>query len=807
MEEKSKQIQKIKYDNPIAVATGKSRKETNWKNKTMQWSQLVEKLSNTTRTPETAAEYRKMSKTDRDEIKDVGGFVGGSLKSGRRKAENVANRSLITLDLDTVKISTKDIWDSITMIDDYSVLLYSTHSHTPESPRLRLVIPLSRPVLGDEYQAIARMIAFDLGIDQFDDTTYEPHRLMYWPSTSADAEYLFQFQDGPFLEPEVVLNRYIDWKDVSYWPESSRQAIRIAGLIKKQEDPLNKRGVIGAFCRAYSIPEAIDKFIPDVYLATGKDSRYTYAEGSTVGGIIIYEDKFSFSHHGTDPTSGMLCNAFDLIRVHKFSGRDDEAKPDTPVNKLPSFVAMSEFVSADSRVKEIITKDRLDEVMKDFDIEIDEEIDLGWTDKLKYSKGQLQNTIQNAFVILEHDQFLKGKLAYNDFANRAIVTDKLPWNREVKRDWKDEDDSGLRHYIEQTYGLISPNKIFDALVLCFREHAYHPVRDYLNSLTWDGVERVDTLLSNYLGAQDSFYTRAVIRKHLAAAVARILRPGIKYDHMLILAGQQGLGKSSFIRILGNDWYNDSLTTVQGKEAYEQLQGSWLMEMGELTATKKADIEAVKHFLSKNEDIYRVAYGKRTSRFPRQCIFFGTSNDKEFLRDKTGNRRFWPVDVGVQNSNKDIFKHLEKERDQIWAEAKMIYKKGEKLYLEGKELEEAARQQEDHSEESSKTGLILEYLDTFLPDNWYELDMYERRSFIEGGEFSDSIEATMLRTKVSVIEIWCELFKGDPKQLTPIQSREINDILRALKDWERCNSSLRFGTAYGTQRGYIRQQSF
>jgi len=807
MEEKSKQIKKIKYDNSIAVATGKSRKETNWKNKTMQWSQLVEKLSNTTRTPETAAEYRKMSKTDRDEIKDVGGFVGGSLKSGRRKAENVANRSLITLDLDTVKTSTKDIWDSITMIDDYSILLYSTHSHTPESPRLRLVIPMSRPVLGDEYQAIARMIAFDLGIDQFDDTTYEPHRLMYWPSTSADAEYLFQFQDGPFLEPEVVLNRYIDWKDVSYWPESSRQAIRIAGLIKKQEDPLNKRGVIGAFCRAYSIPEAIDKFIPDVYLPTGKDSRYTYAEGSTVGGVIIYEDKFSFSHHGTDPTSGMLCNAFDLIRVHKFSGRDDEAKPDTPVNKLPSFVAMSEFVSADSRVKEIITKDRLDEVMKDFDIEIDEEIDLGWTDKLKYSKGQLQNTIQNAFVILEHDQFLKGKLAYNDFANRAIVNDKLPWNREANRDWKDEDDSGLRHYIEQTYGLISPNKIFDALVLCFREHAYHPVRAYLNSLTWDGVERVDTLLSNYLGAQDSFYTRAVIRKHLAAAVARIIRPGIKYDHMLVLAGQQGLGKSSFIRILGNDWYNDSLTTVQGKEAYEQLQGSWLMEMGELTATKKADIEAVKHFLSKNEDIYRVAYGKRTSRFPRQCIFFGTSNDKEFLRDKTGNRRFWPVDVGVEESNKNIFKDLEKERDQIWAEAKAVYKKGEKLYLEGKELEEAARQQEDHSEESSKTGLILEYLDIFLPENWYELDMYERRSFIEGGEFSDSIEATMLRTKVSVIEIWCELLKGDPKQLTPIQSREINDILRAMKEWERSAGVLRFGSSYGTQRAFIRKQSF
>jgi putative DNA primase/helicase len=808
MEQKDIKQLKIKNDGQIAVATGKSRKETNWKNKTILWSQLVEKLSNTTRTPETVAEYKKMAKADKDEIKDVGGFVGGALKNGRRKAENVANRSMITLDMDNVKGAARDIWDAITMLDDYAIVMYSTHSHTPNNPRLRLVIPLSRPVLGDEYQAVARMIASDVGIDQFDDTTYEPHRLMYWPSTSADEEYLYEFQDGPFLDPDTVLNRYIDWKDVSYWPESSRQAVRINNLIKKQEDPLTKKGVIGAFCRAYTIPEAIEKFIPDVYIPTGKDDRYTYAEGSTVAGVIIYEDKFSFSHHGTDPASGMLCNAFDLIRIHKFSGRDEDAKPDTPVNKLPSFLAMSEFVSEDKRVKELTTKERLDEVMKDFDIDVEaDEIDLSWTDKLKYSKGQLLNTIQNAYVILEHDQFLKGQLAYNDFSNRAIVTGRLPWNREANRDWKDEDDSGLRHYIEQTYGAISANKIYDALVLCFREHAFHPVKDYLNSLEWDGIARVDTLLSDYLGAQDYFYTRAVIRKHLAAAVARIMKPGIKFDTMLVLTGPQGLGKSSFIRMLGQEWYNDSLTTVSGKEAYEQLQGSWLMEMGELTATKKADIEAVKMFLSKCEDIYRVAYGKRTSRFPRQCVFFGTSNDREFLRDKTGNRRFWPVDVGIHDPKKDIFTDLEKERDHIWAEAKVIYERGEKLYLEGAELEEAAKQQEEHSEESSKTGLIMEYLDTFLPENWYELDMYERRNFIEGGEFSDSVEATMLRTKVSVIEIWCELFNGDPKQLTPLQSREINDILRSLKGWERCSSNLRFGEAYGTQRGYVRQQSF
>ena len=184
------------------------------------YSALVEKLSQTTRTPETYAEYKKMSKTDRDRIKDVGGFVGGSLKEGRRKAENVQNRTLLTLDLDYVD---GDIWSSIELLYDFSVCMYSTHTHAPDNQRLRLVIPLARPALPDEYQAIARMIANDIGIDQFDDTTYEPCRLMYWPSTSSDGEYVFKVQDLEWLNPDEVLSRYaFGWQDVSYWPESSR---------------------------------------------------------------------------------------------------------------------------------------------------------------------------------------------------------------------------------------------------------------------------------------------------------------------------------------------------------------------------------------------------------------------------------------------------------------------------------------------------------------------------------------------------------------------------------------------------------
>lgn len=802
----------INSSRKIFIATGRSKKEIKWKNIELTYQSLIEKLEITTRTRETFQEYKRSSKTKRDEIKDVGGFVGGSLKNGRRKAENIANRTLLTLDMDEIDISVNDVWDSITMFNDFEILMYSTHSHEPKSPRLRLIIPLDRPVLPDEYQAISRKIADDIGIDMFDDTTYEPSRLMYWPSTSSDGEYIFKRQEGSWLNPDSVLDKYLDWKDVSFWPTSSRQDVRIQSQIKKQEDPLAKKGIIGAFCRTYSITEAIEKFLSEEYEVTKEDSRYTYTDGSTVGGLVVYEDKFAYSHHGTDPISGMLCNAFDLVRIHKFGARDEDAKEDTPSNRRPSFTAMSEFASSDDDVKLKLGTERLEEALDDFDFEDgeNEELDTEWLKLLDYdNKGKLRSTIDNAVIILENDPRIKGKLIYNEFSNRATVTGKLPWSDDVDRDWRDDDDSGVRHFLESSYNLTGAGKIDDAVTMVYQKNKVHPVREYLNSLEWDGNKRVETLLTDYLGAEDTIYTRAVIRTHLVAGVARILRPGCKYDTMLTLTGPQGIGKSTFIRFLGKDWFNDSLDTVKGKEAYEQLQGSWMIEMGELTATRRADIEATKLFLSKSEDIYRVAYGRRTSRFKRQCIFWGSSNDKEFLRDKTGDRRHWPVDVGVVPIKKSIFKDLKDEVDQIWAEAVTLYKKGHKLHLEGKEAEEAVKQQREHAEDSPKVGLIEEYLERDYPINWGEMELYERRNYLDNPEddFDTSASThTEKKDRTCVMEIWCELFKGEPKALTPILSREINDILGTLEGWERSKSVLSFGKLYGKQRAFIRKQT-
>lgn len=788
---------KIKYDGSIALATGKSKKETHWKNKTMEWSELVKKLSHTTRTPETAAEYKKMAKTDRDRIKDVGGFVGGTLKNGRRLKANVANRTLLTLDLDYVE---GDIWASIELLYDFSVVMYSTHTHTADNQRLRLVIPLSRPVLPDEYQAIARMVADDLGIDQFDDTTYDPERLMYWPSTSCDGDYVFKYQDLSWLNPDEVLERYpFGWQDVSYWPESSRARAKLNKALSKQEDPLTKKGIIGAFCRTYTITEAIGEFLSDVYVPGSDNTRYTYSEGSTTGGIVVYDDKFTYSHHGTDPASNTLCNSFDLVRIHKF-GELDEGSAATG-SKLPSFKKMEEFAATDPKVKVQIGKEKLVLAKEEFD-SVESEDNEKWLSELDLTEnGAFKNTPNNFVLILNNDENLKGKMAINEFSNRICVLDQLPWRKENDlSDWVDEDDSSLRIYISRIWGIQSKQNCEDALKQTVKANSYHPVRDYLNSLSWDGVSRIDTLLVDYMGAEDNEYTRFVTRKWLCGAVARIFVPGIKFDYMLVLTGAQGIYKSTFFNYLSKGWFTDSIQEVEGNQAIEKLMNSWIIEFGELQAFSKAETNAIKRFITSQEDRTRLAYAKRTSYLKRQCVFAGTTNKSEFLKDDTGDRRYWPVNVTAEGRTKDVREDLPKEVDQIWAEAIYLWEELKEPLAPSKEQEALAKiEQEDHREVNEKEGLIIKYLDTLLPENWEDMDLYRRRSFLQG---ADVLEGTSKRDKVCAIEVWCECYEKNKADMKKSDSIEINNILNSLKNWSKAAKRIRF-KEYGMQRYFER----
>ena len=788
----------LTHDKPLDIAVGNSRKTKTWKNKTMLWSELLDRLKQVTRTPETVAEYKAMSRNQQSDIKDVGGFVGGYCNNGNRS--DIRHRSILCLDAD---YADADLWQDVARLLDYAVAVYSTHKHTHEKPRLRLVIPLARNVDPDEYQAIGRRVADLLGIDKFDDTSYQPQRLMYWPSCSQDGEFFFDHLDDDFLDPDLVLSTYHNWRDVSSWPMSSRVAEVVKRTTALQKDPTEKGGIVGAFCRTYTITEAIEAFVP-TYEPCDVPNRYTYTEGSTAAGVVIYEDKWSYSHHATDPASGQLVNAWDLVRLHKFGQLDLDCAPDTPTSSRPSYKAMAELVSKDQRVTAQVVADRVAEAKADFDADIEPEDQPteDWKTRLKITeKGTLAQTIENVVTILRYDPDLAGRLALNEMDHNIVTLKGLPWRESPEiSQWTDTDDAALRYHLERFYGLTGKDRIFDATNVVATSNGFHPVREYLSACTWDGVPRVETLLIDYLGAEDSIYTRAVTKKTLTAAVARVFNPGCKFDYMLTLRGRQGMGKSSLIAKLGGEWFSDSFTTVQGKEAYEQVLGVWIVEVGELAGMRKAEEDATKLFISKQVDRFRPAYGRRTQEFPRQCIFIGTTNEQQFLRDSTGGRRFWVVDTPNAPS-RDMWTDLTAETIRlIWGEAVEIFRRGETLFLPP-EIEAIAREvQEAYSEENPKAGIVEEYLDRLLPEDWESKDSYDRRVWLE-----NNAEGTVRRTIVCTAEIWAEALGGNPDKLDRRELKEISSIMASLPGWRYQGNRQRTIQPYGRQRYYKRRE--
>lgn len=797
---------RLNNDFSIDLATAHSRIAKKWRNRHWLWSELLQRCSETKRTGETAAEYARMSKEEQSNVKDVGGFVGGYLSGGIRKNANVMYRTVATLDID---YGTVNVWDDFTMAFGFAAMIYSTHKHSSKTPRYRLVFPLSRQVSPAEYEPLCRKIAAEIGIDLFDDTTYELPRLFYWPSTSKDADFVFDYQDGPACDVDAILSQYVDYKDVSAWPLSSREGDVIAHEIKKQGDPTEKPGVIGAFCRAYSIEDAIDTFLSDKYEKTGHDGRYTYKLGSVAGGLVCYEGKFAYSHHETDPASKQLCNAFDLCRVHLF-GAQDEGSRALDVTRKPSYAAMQEFAAKDKAVKLLMARERAQAAADDFDglddAEQPEDYNDEWKAELEYTKsGKLLCNIANIILILENDPALAGHIVHDLFTGMDSAKDGLPWNKNANQ-WTDTDDANLRVWLEKHYDITGKEKIADALTAVLTRHSYHPIRDYLNGLTWDGVPRLDRIIIDYMGAEDSELNRAMSRKHFVAAVARVFNPGCKYDYCLIMSGAEGIGKSTLLRVMGGRWFNDSITTLEGKEGMEQLRRAWVVELGELSSIKRSDVEQVKAHLSKQVDIYRAAYARRVLEHPRQCVFCGTTNEALFLKGDTGNRRFWVIPVVAElRKYRDWSEAIRRDRDQLWAEAVHYYKQGEPLYL-SEELEAQAKQrQQDFNDDNDDpiVAMLDKYLNTLLPVNWDTMDIQARRSYLRDPDPLQA-EGTVKRDKVCAAEFICEqLGKDMADKDYKYLCRRVSKMIGDRPEWERVSSTKHAAKLYGTQRGFRR----
>ena len=521
----------------LAIAYGNSRQAKTWVNKTTTFDELKERLKVTIRTSESAEEYAKMSKSARDTAKDHGGFVAGVLKGGRRKIDTVELRSMIALDGDRIKADFLDTYESIC---PYTSVLYTTHSSTPECPRVRLVFPLTRDVTPEEFVAVSRYTADMLGIDNFDECSYQPNQLMYWPSSPSNGVFVYKETSGSWLNPDDILKAHPEWTDPTRLPTSSRESKANEVTGQKAADPLTKEGVVGLFNRVYHpITLALETFLSDVYDPTENENRWHFIQSSSMAGVEIIEDKFVYSHHAKDPAYLKLCNAFDIVRIHRFGNMDEKE----------SFKAMCGFAMEQDDVKMLAASEKISDAGVDFADNND------WQKKLQYEPRSmvLKNNLHNITLILQNDPKLKN-IVFNQQLDGMEIKGEVPWNHPSKY-WRDADDAQLISYVDSHYGTFSQRNYQIAVTKVADDRSYHPIREYLDSLPeWDGIPRVDTLLIDYLGAEDNAYIRAVTRKTLCAAVCRVREPGVKFDTMLVLNGPQGIGKSTLIAKLAENGF-------------------------------------------------------------------------------------------------------------------------------------------------------------------------------------------------------------------------------------------------------------
>ena len=364
-------------------------------------------------------------------------------------------------------------------------------------------------------------------------------------------------------------------------------------------------------------------------------------------------------------------------------------------------------------------------------------------------KGRTKQTIRNCVTVLQNDPVLEKAIKRNELSGRMDIVKEVPWERRNNSPTvTDTDENNLKMYLEENYELTSERVIKAGIDIVSNENKYHPIRDYLESLVWDRIPRIENMLPHFLGAEKSKYTIGVMKMHMLAAISRIYEPGIKYDIMLCLVGSQGAGKSTFFKYLAikEEWFSDNLDHLDDENIYRKLQNHWIIEMGEMKATITAkNIEQIKSFLSRQKETYKVPYEVHPEDRPRQCVFCGTSNDLNFLPlDRTGNRRFAPVMTDMSKAEVHILDN------------------------------EAKRLQKEFMPEDTNAGIIQEFLDDYDDD-------YVCTRIL----FDEALHRT-----------------GEMKQW---EGKEIANIMKnAIEGWKP-HGTHRFGKEYGIQRSWKRMK--
>lgn len=783
----------------MKIAIGSSVKAKKWINQDTTWDKFAKKCAKHNVRACTRAEFDNMSQDEQFRLKDVGGFVGGELLNGVRKKENVISRSIITLDIDHAEANILNVFEGV----EFNSFVYSTFKSLPTQGRYRLVIELTRAVTAKEYEPLARKVASDLGIlDMVDPASFRAHQLMFWPACPKDIVPFYKRIDGLCtLDPDTVLED-VDISDPATWLRGKDEAALRASSTDKLGDPTKKPYPIGAFCKAYDIHEAIEKFIPDVYERVD-ETRYHLIGADASAGAKTYDDMFMFSHHAHDAVGNREVNAFDLIRIHKFGDLDKGISDKTKVTELPSYKAMCELCAKDEKVIQIKCADDFGEFAEEEKENVTGVLKLL---DINTKNGKVNNSINNINTILVHDKNLSS-IRFNSFARSIAVTGSLPWGHKGET-WSDTDLASLCVYIAKTYGLnVTTSAAYTVLQAVVNERQFHPIKDYLDSLKWDGQKRVERFFIEHLGVENNELNRAMARKFFIAAISRIMEPGIKFDQILVVVGNQGIGKSTIFKKLFGDYFSDSLSIsdMKDKTGAEKLQGVWGMEISELNGMNRTETDSVKSFASTTTDRFRRAYGRATESYPRQCVIVGTTNEEDgFLRDTTGNRRFWVMNAkgGVDPSKWAL------EVDQVWAEALYLYKYcKEPLYLEGELYRQAEEIQRKSIESDEREGLVAKFLSRTLPIDWDTYELNKRRAWLAGEPLSSN--GVVDRKVVCILEIWCECFGKNAADLNKKESINIARMLQKL-GWAKFTGNskhIKRIKNYGVQKCYERTSDF
>lgn len=396
-------------------------------------------------------------------------------------------------------------------------------------------------------------------------------------------------------------------------------------------------------------------------------------------------------------------------------------------------------------------------------------------------KGWVKQSIDNCMLVLQRDPLLRKAICKNELTGKIDIVKDLGWKRKSSS-IVDTDIYQIQHYLEINYGLTSEKNINKAMNIVASENGYHPIRNFLENLKWDGIERMNCLMPKYLGADDNQYTREIMRLLMIAAIHRVYEPGCKFEIMVCLVGGQGVGKSSFFRLLAceDEWFSDDLKRLDDENVYRRLQGHWIIEIAEMIATVNArSIEDIKAFISRQKDNYKIPYETHPEDRPRQCVFVGTSNSMDFLPlDRSGNRRFAPILVHPENVQKHILEDEREAREyilQAWAEAMELYRQSTHELKLSKESETYLKVlQQQFMPEDTKVGIIQAWLDT-AKENYVCSIMIYREALRHTNE--------------------------EPKQW---ETREINSIMNeSIVGWKPIKSTHRFGGDYGIQRGWKR----